>query len=214
MKIFAFSTLVSVLLFNPAMAQQSNDPVDRAAANRALGTLRALVNQQDPRDYGFNSRNEAESASLGLPIQVSFVRLDELREYSEDQDPASLLNAGHQVFVPVTVGGQVRSSILLEQSGEEWRPVSFGSPNLARLLDETRAAAARGSNVDEASISAVHVAALGRYYIVSRSDDRLMLTAVTNDPELQIKVGESRPANELFAQLAPIAQAYNELPTS
>lgn len=212
MKTVAFLAILSALMFNPAMAQQLDEPIDPAAATRALETLRALVTEQNARSYGFDSQAEAETATLGSPIPVTFVQLDELREYSEGQDPAALLHSVNQVFVPVVIGGQVRSSILMERSDDGWRAVSFGAPNLARLISESRAAAARDTNADMATMSAVQVGALGRYYIASLSEDRLMLTAVTDDPELQIKAGETRLASEVFARLAPIARAYNELP--
>jgi len=212
MKIHSLLAVLGLLMSNPTMAQKSDNPVDQAVANSALKTLQALVNEQNARAYGFTSPAEAASATLGMPLPVRFVRLDELREFAAGQDPSRLLHTVSQVFLPVTAGGQVRSSILLEQSGERWHAVSFGSPNLARLLQQGRDTAARQANVDASSVQAVHVASLGRYYVASQSAGLLMLTAVTEDPELQIKAGETRPASEVFARLAPIARAYNGLP--
>src|SRR5688572_30093957 len=55
----------------------------QSAATASLAVFRKLVNDQNYRELGFESVQEVGSSTLGSPIPVVFVRLDQLREYRE-----------------------------------------------------------------------------------------------------------------------------------
>lgn len=183
-----------------------------AAASEALSTLKQLVTPESAGEMGFRSAEEAGAATLAQPIPVFMVQLDELRAYAPGQDPSSLLHPLDKAIVPTVVEGNVKASIVIEKVGERWTATSFGAPKLARLLSSAREASARAGGTSIDACFAVHVAALNSYYIGSGSGTSLMLTAVFDEPALELRAGQSARASEAFAKLAEVARNYNGLP--
>ena len=184
----------------------------QTAATRALETLRKLVTADNARDMGFAEPGEAASATLGTPVRVQMVRLDALRQYQAGSDPASLLTEANRIIYPVMVRDQVKSSVIVEGSGSEWKASSFGGPHLVGQIARYRTDVTGRLNVAADSLTVVHVAALNLYFLGYRVDGRLMLTPLENHPESKLEAGSSMPADQVFVVLAPIARNYNGLP--
>src|SRR5579863_5071430 len=118
----------------PARPPQSASPAE--AASNGLSTLRSLVNSNNYRSMGFESLDEVQSASLGEPLPVYMVRLDQLREFQPGGDPEKLLGEIGQQLYPVLVNGAPRSAVVVEKQGEQWSPVSYGGANLVKALGQ------------------------------------------------------------------------------
>lgn len=191
-----------------SMTQQSAVDVRQAgeAAGKSLATLSQLVTEQNYRAMGFESAKEVASASLGAPLPVYMVQLDELRQYAGG-DPAPLLKPLSQVMFPVVVGGATRSGITVEDTGKGWQASGFGSASLSRALtDGIRASGAADPIV-------VHVAALRTYFIGFRDGGgNLMFAPIRDEPELEFRAGAAIPASQALLALKPAALQYNELP--
>jgi hypothetical protein len=106
----------------------------------------------------------------------------------------------------------VKSSIIVEGSGNEWKASSFGGPHLVGQIARYRADVTARLKPAADSVSVVHVAALNLYFLGYRVDGRLMLTPLENHPAYQLEAGSSLAADQVFATLAPIARNYNGLP--
>lgn len=187
-------------------------PDAQTAATRGLDSLRKLVTADNARDLGFDSSPEAASAALGDPIRVQMVRLDALRQYEASADPGRLLTEANRVIYPVAVKDQVKSSIIVEGSGNQWKATSFGGPHLVRQMARYRTDVTTRLKPAADSVSVVHVAALNLYFLGYRVDGRLMLTPLETHRNYQLEAGSSLPAEQVFAALAPIARSYNGLP--
>jgi hypothetical protein len=187
-------------------------PDAQTAATRAIDPLRKLVTADNARDMGFENPAEAAAAALGQPIRVQMVRLDALKNYVAGADPGGLLMAADRILYPVTVKDQVKSSIIVEGSGNQWKATSFGGPHLAGQIARVRADVTGRLKPAADSVSVVHVAALNLYFLSYRIEGRLMLTPLENHPHYQLEAGSSLPADQVFASLAPIARNYNGLP--
>jgi len=189
------------------MTQPSAVDVRQAgeAAGKSLSTLSQLVTEQNYRAMGFESAKEVANASLGAPLPVYMVRLDELRQYAGG-DPAPLLEPLSQVIYPVLVGGATRSGITVENTGKGWQATGFGSPSLSRAL-------ADGVKASGASPFVVHVAALRTHFVGFRDGGGdLMFTPIRDEPELELRAGAAVPATQALLALKPSALQYNELP--
>lgn len=190
------------------MTQQPAVDVRQAgeAAGKSLSTLSQLVTEQNYRAMGFESAKEVANASLGTPLPVYMVQLDELRQYAGG-DPAPLLKPLSQVIYPVLVGGATRSGITVENTGKGWQATGFGSASLSRaLVDGVQASGAGNPFV-------VHVAALRTYFIGFRDGGGdLMFTPIRDEPELELRAGAAIPATQALLALKPSALQYNELP--
>jgi hypothetical protein len=187
-------------------------PDAQTAATRALDTLRKLVTADNAKDMGFDAPAEAATATLGVPVRVQMVRLDALRAYVAGADPGGLLTEANRVIYPVSVNDQVKSSIVVEGSGNQWKASSFGGPHLVRQMARYRADVTARLKPAADSVTLVHVAALNVYFLGYRVDGRLMLTPLENHPEYRLEAGSSVPADQVFATLVPIARNYNGLP--
>lgn len=179
----------------------------QAAANESLSTFRQLVNAQNYRELGFDSAEEVANATLGEPIHVLVVSLNQLRQYEPGSDPNQLLTDFNQIHYPVVVGDQVRSAILVDQVNGKWKAGTFGAANLAKLI----AAARKGTQISTPSQDVVvQVPSLGLYFLGQRTEDnKLTLTPLTDYAVFGLRAGGAMPAEEVFAALVPAAKSLN-----
>jgi hypothetical protein len=181
----------------------AGDP--RAAAMEGLQAFRGLVDDQNFRELGFESREEVGSATLGEPIRVFIVRLDRLKEFQDTSDARALLTDTRQLIFPLAAGGQTRSSITVADQNGRWAAASFGGPNLAKQLT-----AARSNVGGAASLMYVKVPSLNAYFVASEAEGgELMLTALNDVPNLQLRQGARMTAKDAFAALVPAARAHD-----
>ena len=176
------------------------------AATDALGVLQKLVNQQNYRAMGFDSVDEVKQAQLGQPLPTFNIGLDQLKGYQTGANANSFLTQNSETIYPVTVNGQVKSSVTVVQKAGGYEPSSFGNAEIVKALSRYRT----GENA--ANDFVVRVPALNMYFLAKRVENRLFLTPIVDDPRLKLKVGEEVPAEIVLEQLAPIAKAYNGLP--
>ena len=184
---------------NPSLQGKDSDE----AARKSLEFFRQLVRDDNFRALGFESRSEAAEAQLSNPLRVSLVPLDQLRNYERGSDPQNLLVEANRMIYPVTVKGQVRSSIVVTRMGENWQGGSFGDAALAKLLTSTR---------KSQSDFVVWVPALNVYFVASLTNNRLVLIPVLDHPNLGLKVGSPYPAEDAFLALVPAARSYDGSP--
>lgn len=203
--ILALSLLVACGQRQPARAPQSAS--SSQAASQGLETLRKLVNSNNYRSMGFESLDEVRSDSLGDPLHVYLVRLDQLREFQPGGDPEKLLSDIGQDLYPVLVAGSVRSAVLVEKQGEQWSAVGFGGANLVKALGQRRSENSTMSKGAAASYFEVHVAALNMYFLGYRQEKRLMLVPLVDDPQYKFSAGKPIPAADAFITLVPVAKA-------
>jgi hypothetical protein len=183
----------------------------QTAATQSLATFRKLVTSENYKELGFESADQVANARLGAPLQIFIVKLDQLREYQTGSDPNRLLNEGAQLYYPVAVGEQTRSSLVVEQSEGKWKAASFGNAGLAKQI----AVVSKRATAPQTTVSSefiVQVPALGIYFLGHRADNKLMLTPLATDPGYDLKAGATQPAEEIFTKLAPFAKSHNGLP--
>jgi hypothetical protein len=184
----------------------------RPAAIKALETLRKLADGDNYSSMGFESAGEAGQAELGEPLVLFYVRLDELRKFRPEVAPISLLKGGAKVQYPVVVGGQVRSSITLDNNGRGWDAVSYGGGKAARAVQTVRSGLAKSGDQLKPPYFLVDVLALGLSFIGALQGDKLLLVPVHEDRQARWKPGTPLAADRVFTELVRDAEAYNELP--
>ncbi len=176
------------------------------AATNALGVLQKLVNEQNYRAMGFDTVDEVKQAQLGQPFATFNIGLEQLKGYQTGANANSVLTQNSETIYPVTVNGQVKSSVTVVQKAGGYEPSSFGNAEIVKGLSRYRT----GENA--ANDFVVRVPALNMYFLAKRVENQLFLTPIVDDPRLNLKVGEEVPAEIVLQQLVPIAKAYNGLP--
>jgi hypothetical protein len=191
-----------------AFGQEASYPSREAdaAASEALRTFARLVDQNNFRQMGFSTPDEAERATLGGAVPERMVRLDRLREYSGGAVGELLTDTG-RITYPVQVDGEVRSSLKVGVTDGTWRAVAFGAPEHARRL--AAAAAEQGGG----DVFEVRVPALNVFFVASRRDGRLILTPLVDDPRFGFEAGAAIPAEEALSSMVEAAREHNGLPT-
>jgi hypothetical protein len=187
-----------------SQTQTSND--EQTAAKQGLETLKKLVDAENYKAMGFESADEVKNATLGAPVKVFLVRLDQLREYQNGSDPNKLLTDINRTVFPVLVRDQVKSSIAVEGQNGKWSAVSFGDADWIKKVAQTI------PTPQPATPVIVHVAFLNTYFVGQRVNNKLTLTNVTPLPNTRFSEQVTMPAEEVFSLLVPIAKEYNGLP--
>ena len=100
----------------------------------------------------------------------------------------------------------------MQKGKEGWQATSIGGGNFARLAAGARDELAKSTSLAPAAFFIVQAPALNAYFIGFRQDGKLMLASLTDDAAMNLRAGAAMPAEQIFAQLAPIAQKYNGLP--
>src|SRR5580658_5473005 len=117
-----FSTYLAAV---PPFALEAQIHEAQKAALSSLSTFQELNGPNKLNALAFGSPGAAATATLGAPLPVTFVRLDELSSYKTEADPNSLISAPGGILFPVSTKGSVSSSILMHQVEGAWRPAKF-----------------------------------------------------------------------------------------
>lgn len=182
-------------------------PVDDAqqAASSALATLQKIVTEQNYKGLGFNSATEVKGAALAQPLPLYNIDLNRVKSFKSGQDLNTLLTASTETIYPVTVGGQVRSSVTVVKKGKGFTTASFGNAAIVRGLSRYRTKGMQGA-------FAVRVPFLSSYFLGNRIGNKVLLIPVAVDSRLHLREGAAVPADQVLNAIVPIAQAYNGLP--
>jgi hypothetical protein len=174
-----------------------------AAAAASLKTLANLVTPQ--KTLGFASPSEVASASLGDPLPMVMVGLNDLRAYRRGDDPRPLLKSEGSFLYPVTVGADVKSSMVVRKVNGEWKATQFGRANLARFAHEGRRQVSLARGVAESGVSLVEIPTMSARMLGHEEAGVPMLTALVDVPGTDLRAGATAPAAEVFAKLQPLA---------
>ncbi len=172
-------------------------------AKRILPELKELVTKETFRDLGFDSP-EVGGATLGKPLAVHMVRLDQLKEFKENAKADSLYPNVSEVLFPIAVGGQVRSGLTLREIQGKWQITSLGRSNLTRSLTQEIKHVEEVTHAESTFV--VQVPAMGLYFIASRTRAETTLTPVISDVRFKLEGGRPLTAEKLMASLVPFAR--------
>ncbi|MBZ5614664.1 MAG: hypothetical protein LAO23_11695 [Acidobacteriia bacterium] len=215
-KLFASACLLLMMVLR-VQGQETKDPGQLLAkaqpvASKSLAQFRQLITEQNYERMGFKSMQEVQSSSLGSPLQVFKVRLDELQKYTTDTNPDKLIHGGDEFLYPVLFENQVRSSVLVADVAGTWKAVSFGKSDSTKVITTVRdRALPQGAAVTSRFL--VQIPALNLSFIAYRAAEKLMLTPLFDDSRFNFKVEQSLPADEVFKRILPAAKEHSGLPS-
>lgn len=173
------------------------------AAQAGLAALKELSTGPGAQSLGITAA-DAENASLGRGYEMFTVGLDQLREYQPGASAAPLIKPSPDTIIPVVVNGQVRSSMTITRTERGFVATEIGGSEMMQAI--ARSAERTPSDF------LLRVPALGMQFVGRRVEGRTLLRLATPDPRLRLQPGAEMPAEEVLAQLVPIARAYNGEP--
>lgn len=192
--------------FNPsnsAAGQPAASTTQTTAAQDGLIVFRGLINAKNYAGLGFNSPEDARRASLGEPMSVFLIRLDTLRNMTEETNLENLLVDVRRAFYPVEIDKRVATSLVVTQHPDGWRATDFGNGAIARAVTRYR--------VNQSDFL-VHAAAFKVYFIGRKEEGTLTFTPIMDDQRFGFRAGETLSAERAVVALRQAAQEYNGLP--
>ncbi|MBK8255898.1 MAG: hypothetical protein IPK82_24925 [Polyangiaceae bacterium] len=107
-------------------------PTPQKAADEGLLRLKGLVDDETATELGFASGAEAQSATLGTPVEQRFVRLSALKAYKAGAPVESVAPEVTHWIYPVLAGEQTKCQVWVEKVKEGFAPTQLGRPKAAK----------------------------------------------------------------------------------
>ncbi|MBI4997889.1 MAG: hypothetical protein HZC22_13555 [Rhodocyclales bacterium] len=174
---------------------------------------RQLATVRNFRELGLDQASDAVGAELGTPTKDYLVRLDQLKNFKDGDDPATLLTDTGMVHYPVTQGNKIRSSVTLATAAGRWQVVSIGDAQRSQKRSDAQIASAKMLKKAEDSYFVVRIPAFNlEFQGTTDAAGTLQLAPILDSPEWELKTGTPVAAAAIFLKLVPAATKHNGLP--
>lgn len=210
-----FVGLSLTLLATPALAADL-DPVEPAAQIASEQAFHDFGAETGARVAGMPPREKMDRASLGKPIALKLVQLDDLQRYvpgARGGDPSALVRDLATVIVPIRLDGKAHGEMVMRKVGGTWSPRGFAGPARVEAIEKARRGVVENARVREEATELVYIPALRLELIAHRDASGLQLTPLADLPAAGLKGGQTLPAARVFELLAPVAKQHNGLPS-
>jgi hypothetical protein len=168
------------------------------------GTKRAI-------DLGFESVAEVADATLGAPLPVINVWLDQLSHFQPNDDPKKLVKDPHTVIFPLYVKSAVRSSLTVSAPTKTnaWLRMGRGSPILIRTIEQLRGRLGQPGD----TFFLVMNRGIGLRFLARKSGDTIMLIPLDTFTfgTFELKAGEEWPAKDVILKLVPVTKMLSKI---
>jgi hypothetical protein len=178
----------------------------REAATATLTLLRSSLVSKGRQSLGFGSVAEVDEATVGSPVQETFVRLDRLAAYTPGQPSIAIIQPLGGLVVPVLVRGTVRCGVMLKPNGSAFTGVGVGQPRMTKLITDSVAAVAKAQGVPPTSLVVLRIPALYLTFVARSSNQQTWLTPVSDAPAYSLRAGLEQNAQNVFLGLRSAAQ--------
>ena len=173
------------------------------AAQKGCLDLKTVVTPGNFSLLGFEKPEDVNTAQLGHPFDIYAVGLNELRGFVPGKPVLPLLTRLPRRLYPLSVGGQVRSSLVVTRykNTNEAITTNWGLVKLVKLVTKHRKAD---------SDFVVWIPALNFHFLGDLYDEKLMLTPLADRPLYGLNEGVPVSASIVFSLLAPQLKAHDE----
>jgi hypothetical protein len=158
------------------------------------------------RRLGFEAVDQLSKVKPGPVLVVKWVRLDELKNFQNGNDPDKFMRFGNRIIVPLILpennetGEQALSSLTFGMFGDEpkWRWTRRGAPQRIRKIYKYRKDSQELWEIPELNLR----------FIKQQTNGTIKLTPLYDAKfeGLELQVGVEQPANQIFAGLVPVVK--------
>ena len=113
------------------------------------------------------------------------------------------------MIYPIKVNGDIRSSVTVAKSGEDWQVTSFGRPKWTKAVAKIIAQKTVTGNIGYSDNFILHIASLYILLLGRYEQENLILTQVHDHDELALSAGDSGPAAELLIKIQQGIKGYS-----
>ncbi len=204
----------------PAANASTRGPIAAAAFHRphpadayrdtagvaSLQQLRQMTASTKGASLGLKNAADVDRAQLGDAERVEEISCKSLAAYHPGDDVHALLAEKDAVYYPVSVDGEVVSSVAMGKGADgSWSVVGLGRASLAKAIDATGAKLARERNVTDHAL--VEVRSLHLRFLAHDEAGDVMLTPLQDVGDVGLKEGETASAARVLQGLSARAQA-------
>ena len=183
------------------------------AAVKGRDQYQMMVTKHNFRALGLNRAADAAKTTLGTPSKDYLVRLDQLKEYKQGDDPEKLLTDTGIVHYPIVLDNKIRSTVTMARQNGQWKAVSIGEAVRAKKRNVALRESAKALHVRAENYFIVRVPALNlEFEAVTDPAGQLQLTPILDFPEWDLRAGTPQPASTVFLKLVPAAKGDKGLP--
>ena len=210
-----FQKTEQVLAFEPLKLGKDEQQLIRERFNGLYVRYKenpGLITNERIKRLGFEKVDDLNNIMLDQPMEVFWVRLDQLRLYEVGDDPVYLLIPASSPFVPVKAGdnpSQVRSFAILIPPEEPIVGKQFIrvgpliNSQWYHLLIRARSRLATKYNIPQNAVRsfAIWNKSRNRYFLGDITSGAFMIQVLVNGPG-NLKEGDFLSAKDVFAELA------------
>ena len=183
------------------------------AAVRGRDQYQMMVTPDNFRALGLNRAADAARTTLGTPSREYLIRLDQLKEFKQGDDPAKLLTDTGIVQYPIVLDNKVRSTVSMVQQDGQWKAISIGEAIRSEKRSTALQESAKALNVSADNYFIVRVPGLNlEFEAATDPAGQLQLTPILDFPEWGLRAGTPEPASAVLLRLVPAAKGTKDLP--
>ncbi|QQS05304.1 MAG: hypothetical protein IPK50_24035 [Fibrobacterota bacterium] len=191
---------------------RTNAPISRGSSTWKRARSGAFGPQEFRAEDVELTGSEHGQAVAGQPMKEYMVRLDALKEFSQDADADDLLVETGNVHIPVLAGGSPKATVCMAKGANGWELVSLGEKRKANLREGAVGLSKRRMLKKQEDHFLVRIPAMNLEFVGTYQHRQLMLSPIADDAQSGLKAGDIIEAGEVFLKLVPLAKKHEGLP--
>lgn len=185
-----------------------DDPAEDRGAEKTHQSLKKLPSSI-LHNLGLSEQEVAQS-TRGPKLKVYMLGLDNLKTFESGNNTKKLLVDTKETVYPVYVGKALRTSISIRKRGGGWKNASMGGAEIYSL-EPVRNTHARANSIDKKSYFIVRVPAMYLSFLGYNKGNDLYLIPTHKHPDLNLEIGKSLPANEVYLKIQTLVPKYQDV---
>lgn len=187
-------------------------PSPQKAAEEGLLRLKGLVDDETAAELGFASVAEAQSATLGPPVEQRFVKLSALKEYKSGAPVESIAPEVTHWAYPVRAGEQTNCQVLVEKVQKGFAPTQLGRPKAAKKLVSSQGEFAKQAKRQREQVYFLWIPALNTRVAVTGSGADAQMGFGGVKSKFDKWEGKITSSSEMLSALADAAKLVQDEP--
>jgi hypothetical protein len=174
-----------------------------------LMSLSETVNADNYKMFGLSSAEDVGQLEAGQAFVSSIIPLDKLKKYEGGDVKPLITNVNRVSCTVINRQTQQPAGIVdLELEKERYVVKGFSNTDISSALGQIN------KELFKQNFSIVRIPSLNTYFgsFTDAADNKMKFVSLQNNPNLDAKIGEIRPAEEYLKRLVPLANEYNGLP--
>lgn len=205
----AIFIIIMTLAITAGLEAQNRLDQAKQETSSFLKSLSETVNADNYKMFGLSSPEDVGQLEAGQAFVSNIIPLDRLKKYEGGEVKPLITNVNRVSCTVINRQTQQPAGIVdLELEKERYVVKGFSNTDISLALGQIN------KELFKQNFSIVRIPALNTYFgsFTDVADNKMKFVSLQNNPNLDAKIGEIRPAEEYLKMLVPLANEYNGLP--